>query len=296
MNKDLIKRFPGWVLDLTQHPDDYLTIMSNDYDSFYSCRFLRSMLGVPLGGYYDFASGIFLTDEAAQSDRTPILVDVSCVMNGVPAFDNHYLLNNNHMVANPNALLSYADHCRYNQKFGGSTLLFLYSLFADHELNQKERMLLMTVDTFYLGFTKKNGAYRDISEKWLDRLGMRDTLHQTIENNQINDYKTFVKKQGLNKKFLRSDDDYCLYEYSDSDCSLSALLLNNEKLCFPNQVLSVKQDYCTHDEMMVYLQEEAKQPELGLFSAARTQSDRFTYSAITDNTKWRYAYEQTPAA
>lgn len=296
MNLDLIKRFPGWVLDLAQHPDDYITIMSNDYDSFFSCRFLRSMLGVPIGGYYDFTSGIFLTDEAAQSNRTPILIDVSCVLNGVLAFDNHFLLINNHMVANPNTLLSYADHCRYNQKFGGSTLLFLYSLFADHELNQKEKMLLMTVDGFYLGFVKKGGAYRDISEKWLDRLGMRDTLEQTIGDNDITDYKTFTENQCLNNRFLRSDDDCCLYEYSDSDSTLSALLLNDEKLCFPNRVLSVKQDYCTYAEMMVFLREEAQQPELGLFSAARTQSDRFIYSAITDNTKWRYSYEQTPAA
>lgn len=296
MNLDLIKRFPGWVLDLTQHPDDYMTVMSNDYDSFFSCRFLRSMLGVPIGGYYDFSSGIFLTDEAAQSNRTPILIDVSCVMNGILAFDNHYLLNNNHMITNPNSLLSYADHCRYNQKFGGSTLLFLYSLFADHELNQKEKMLLMTVDGFYLGFVKKGGTYRDISEKWLDRLGMRDTLQQTIDDNEIADYKAFIKKQSLNKKFLISDDDFCLYEYSDADSSLSALLLNDEKLCFPHQVLSVKQDYCTYDEMIRWLKEEAQQPNLGIFSAARTRSGGFTYSAITDNAKWRYAYEQTPAA
>lgn len=296
MNLDLIKRFPGWVLDLTQHPDDYMTVMSNDYDSFFSCRFLRSMLGVPIGGYYDFSSGIFLTDEAAQSNRTPILIDVSCAMNGVLAFDNHYLLNNNHMVANPNSLLSYADHYRYNQKYGGSTLLFLFALFANHELNQKEKILLMTVDGFYLGFVKKDGAYRDIAEKWLDRLGMCDTLKQTIEENKMTDYKAFAEKQGLDKKFLRSNDDCCLYEYSDSARSLSALLLNDEKLCFPNQVLSVKQNYCSFTEMMDYLKEKAKQPELGLFSAARTQADRFTYSAVTDNTKWRYAYEQTPAA
>lgn len=294
MNLDLIRRFPGWVLDLTQHPDDYTTIMSNDYDSFLSCRYLRYVLGVPIGGYYDFSSGIFLTDKAMTEQRTPILMDVACIMNGVCAFDNHCLLSNNHMLANPNSLLSCADRCIYNKKYSGSTLLFLYALLNDREINGFEKKTLMVIDGFYRGFFNDDGAYRDVNERWLDRLGLRDVLQETIDSHDREDYERFAREQGFDKKFKRSSDDFCLYEFSDSESTLSALLFDDKKLSFPNQVLSVKQSYCTFSEMVQgYLNGKKTQPGKGLFSAAQTSFGKFIYSVVLNNSDWwcHYARE-----
>ncbi len=291
MNLDLIKRFPGWVLDMTQHPNDYMSVMSDDYDSFLSCRYLRYVLGVPIGGFYAFDSGVYLTDEAMQSERTPILMDVACILNGVCAFDNHCLSSNNHMIANPNSLLSCADRCTYNKKYPGSTLLFLYSLFSDREINSAEKKTLMVIDGFYRGFFNDDGAYRDVNERWLDRLGLRDVLQETIDGHDREDYERFVREQGFDKKFKRSSDDFCLYEFSDSESTLSALLFDDKKLSFPNQVLSVKQSHCTFSEMMQgYLNGKKPQPEKGIFSAAQTSFGKFVYSAITDHSNWRCYY------
>ena len=291
MNTDLIKRFHGWVLDMTQHPNDYVTIMSDDYDSLLSCRYLRYVSGVPIGGYYDFSSGIFLTDKAMAEQRTPILMDVACIMNGVCAFDNHSLLSNNHMLANPNSLLSCADRCIYNKKYPGSTLMFLYALFNDREINGFEKKTLMVIDGFYRGFFNDDGADRNVNECWLDRLGLRDILQETIDSHDREDYERFAREQGFDKKFKRSSDDFCLYEFSDSESSLSALLFDDKKLRFPNQVLSVKQSYCTFSEMVQgYLNGKKTQPGKGLFSAAQTSFGKFIYSAIKDDSNWRCHY------
>lgn len=293
LNTDLIKRFPGWVLDMTQHPNDYMAVMSNDYDSFLSCRYLRYVLGVPIGGYYDFSSGVYLTEDAMKDNRTPVFMDVSLIKNGICAFDNHYLYSNNCMIANPNGLLTYADRCTYNRKFPGSTFLFMYALFNDREINQFEKMALMAIDGFFSGFFNENGAFRYINEAWLDRLGLRSVLIETIDTHTRKDYELFLAKYGYENKFLRSADDGCLYEYSDSCSALSALLLDDKKLCFPHHVLSVKQSYCGYSDMTQgYLRGEKTQPEKGLFSIARTSKNRFAYSAITDDTHWRYSDEQ----
>jgi len=297
MNLDLIKRFPGWILDMTQRPSYYMSIMSDDYDSFLSCRYLRYVLGVPIGGFYAFDSGVYLTDEATRSKRTPVFMDVSIIKNGICGFDNHYLLSNNCMIANPNALLSYADRCDYKQKYPGSVLLFLYALFGDKNILDVEKMSLMCIDSFYKGLFNKGGVYRDINLTWLDRLAMREVLKETIDTHDKRDYACFLSENGFDRRIIRSADDCCLYELSDSGSSMTLLTHNAEEYCFPHQVLSVVQDYCGYDDMVKgYLNGKKAQPHLGLFSAARTQSGRFAYSAITNNAEWRLIYEQKPAA
>ena len=75
MKTELMNHFSGWCLDFASHPENYYLVLSDDMDSFYSCKYLKKRFNAEIGGYYAFGKGLFLTEKAKKENRNLIYVD-----------------------------------------------------------------------------------------------------------------------------------------------------------------------------------------------------------------------------
>lgn len=198
MKQELLNHFSGWWLDFALHPEDYYLVLSDDMDSYYSCRYLNKRFGAEIGGFYAFGKGLYLTDKAKIQERKLVYVDCSVVRDGVMCFDNHRTIFNNHMTINPNLIIDRADDKNYFRKYCGSTLMLLYSLYHG-ELSELEKETLIAIDGFYIGWYKDNGAFRNINQYWLDVLEL-DDLTPILEKRNMQYFQDLIGKYQLNEK------------------------------------------------------------------------------------------------
>lgn len=198
MQQELLNHFPGWWQDIAQHPDDYYLVLSDDMDSFYSCRYLHKRFGVEIGGFYAFGKGLYLTDRAKKEERKLCFVDCSVVRDGVMCFDNHRTVFSNHMAVNPNLIYDRVDDTNYFRKYCGSTLMLLYSLYHG-ELTELEKEFVIAVDGFYIGWYRSNGAFRNINQYWLDILEL-DELTPILEKHNMQYFIDLIGKYQLMEK------------------------------------------------------------------------------------------------
>lgn len=212
IKKNLTLHLPYWWRDLPENPQDYYLIMTDDMDSFFSCRFLNRRFSVEIGGFYKFNNGIYLTDKAAKSDKQPIYVDCSIVRDGIMAFDNHRCLMSNHMIVNPNLVMDRMDNKTYFNKYCGGTLLFLCALYGG-EFSELEKDFMIAIDSFSIGWYKDNGSFRKINEYWLDMLGMTETLTPTLNRHDMQYYTDLLVKYQLKEKIYIEENK--LKTYSD---------------------------------------------------------------------------------
>lgn len=214
INKDLLIHFPGWINDVKLHPDDYYMVMTDDMDSFYSCRFLNKNLGLKIGGFYDFKTGLYLTNDVAMSNKRPIYVDASCVKDGVMCFDNHRTVIRNHMAVNPNLTLNQLNENTYFKKYCGSTLMLVVALYGDlDKLSDIEKEFMIAMDGFFIGYYGKNGAFKDINIYWIDLLGLKDILLPVLQKHDSNYFADLTENWQLKEKIYIDNDR--LFTYKD---------------------------------------------------------------------------------
>lgn len=189
MIKDsLIKKFPEWYKDLS--PDKHYLVMSNDFDSYFSCRVLKEMFNLEIGGFYEFESGLWLNKEKTE-DKQPIYVDLS-ITKGM-TFDNHYTFIDNPLAINPNV-----DVSIYNRKYNGSTLALICALY-DYDINKTNRLTtLLCVDGWYYGYYNENGEYRNINLDWYKTFGMEDKLLPILRANERDYFEKYIQRHNLN--------------------------------------------------------------------------------------------------
>lgn len=199
MKQELLNHFSGWWLDFALHSEDYYLVLSDDMDSFYSCRYLSKRFGAEIGGFYAFGQGLYLTEKAKISGKTPVYVDCAVVRDGVRCFDNHRTLFTNHMAINPNFLTDRQDEKNYYRKYCGSTLMLLYSLYHG-ELSELEKEFLIAIDGFYIGWYKENGAFRAVNQYWLDVLELTEDLTPVLKKRNMQYFIDLIEKYQLNEK------------------------------------------------------------------------------------------------
>ena len=140
---DYVNRyFPDWWKYLNS--EKYYLVETNDIDSYLSCRYLRHKTGVRIGGFYDFKT-LYLNSQIAQN-KEPIYVD--CDVTKGKAFGNHVTSIRNPDCINLNSPIATEN---YNQKYAGSTLFTLFSLFGeDLSKNSSEFLqVMLTVDVWF---------------------------------------------------------------------------------------------------------------------------------------------------
>jgi len=197
MDKQLLDKFPTWYKDL--NPEKHYMVMSNDFDSFYSCQLITKTYQLEVGGFYSFESGLYLNKEITEG-KEPIFVDLS-IVNG-KTFDNHYTFIENLQAINPNVNTSV-----YYKKYNGSTLSVLYSLFDIDLSKLKETSLtaLLCIDSWYYGYYNKGGQYKDINIYWYKKLNMDKYLLPILESHDNQYFKDFIKDWKLDKEIYIID-------------------------------------------------------------------------------------------
>lgn len=134
--------FPQWWKQIDSKK--YYLVETNDIDSYLSCRYLRHKTGVEIGGFYDFKT-LYINSQIAQN-KEPIYVD--CDVTRGKAFGNHVTSICNYDCINLNRPIKAEA---YNQKFAGSTLFTLFSLFNEDLSKYSSEFLqvLLTVDVWF---------------------------------------------------------------------------------------------------------------------------------------------------
>ena len=192
IKENILNKFPEWYKDLNK--DKQYLILTNDFDSYFSCKELNRLFGIDIGGYYSFDSGLWLNNEITFG-KEPIFMDLS-ILEG-KTFDNHFTFMKNPESINPNVNVSI-----YNRKFNGSTLALICALY-DVDLSKKSLNNLTTllcIDVWYKGYYNKGGKYKDINIYWMDELGMTDYLLPILEAHDNQYFIDFMKRFHLNEE------------------------------------------------------------------------------------------------
>lgn len=215
MERSLLNHFPGWYQDLAVHPENYYLVLSDDMDSFYSCRYLTKRTGVQIGGFYSFEQGLYLANDVLRTSKSPVYVDVACVKDGTMAFDNHRSICRNHMQINPNIITDRFENETYFHKYCGNTLMVIVALYGEgQELTELEKAFLCAIDSAYVGFYRSNGRFKDINIKWLEMLGLKEMLLPMYESHDMQYFIDLIADYQLKEK-IYIDDEGKLFTYAD---------------------------------------------------------------------------------
>lgn len=198
MNKQLLDKFPTWYKDIDK--DKYYMVLSNDFDSYYSCCLLRNIFGLTIGGYFDLNSGLYLNPERSQG-KEPIYVDLSITKG--KCFDNHYTFIENPESINPNKLKSMAAD--YYHKYNGSTLSFLVALYNKDlsKYSQKQLSAMIVIDGWDAGYYKYNGKFRNTTIQWMKLFELDKYLLPILQEHEDRQYFfDFIDHHHLNEKII----------------------------------------------------------------------------------------------
>ncbi len=180
---------PTWYKDL--NPEKHYLVMTNDFDSYYSCQTIRQYTGLEIGGYYSFDKGLYFNKEITAG-KEPIYVDLSIVEG--KTFDNHFTCLDNPQAINPNVMTSV-----YYKKYNGSTLALVCSLFGKElsRLSETSLTTLLCIDGWYIGYYNKGGRYKDINIYWYEMLGMDQYLLPLLQEYDNQYFVDHIKKYKL---------------------------------------------------------------------------------------------------
>lgn len=190
MQKKIKDLLPKWIFT---KQDRNLTL-TNDLDSLLSCMLLKYLFGYNINYFYSFD---FMAVLDSSDKRSSIGVDLA-LKNGY-TLCNHLTLKHINSYKNPdsvnlNNILGISND-NYSQKYSGSTLLMLWSIF-DLPLPKSEegKKILLSIDSAHKGYRKPQ--YRHILVNWLDRLGLTELI-PTLEDNPFNEMEAFRFKHEL---------------------------------------------------------------------------------------------------
>jgi len=159
MREELLNKLPTWYRNIDK--DKNYLVLSNDFDSYYSCCLLRNKFSLKIGGYFDLNNGLYLNKERTEG-KEPIYVDLSITKG--KCFDNHMTFIKNPECINPNIITT-----NYYHKYNGSTLSFLIALYGRDlsKYTYKQLMTMITIDGWDAGWYKYNGKFRDVMINWM---------------------------------------------------------------------------------------------------------------------------------
>ena len=261
IQQELLNHFPGWYHDLTLHPEKYYLVLSNDLDSLCACRFLTNKTGVPIGGFFDFHSGIYVSENLIETDKSPVFVDASIIEDGVMCFDNHRSIGKNHMMINPNIITNRIDSSTYYQKYNGSTLMLVCALFGEsEEFTEIQKEYMIAIDSFYKGYYKKSGYYRHINIKWLELLGLENSLIPILEKHDADYFQKLTETKQLTEEIVIDEDGFLYMNRYNSSLPKDRFILKS----------AVTREFVTKDEVETFnISDET------LFGASETLSGRY---------------------
>ena len=192
MNKQLLDKFPTWYKDIDK--DKYYMVLSNDFDSYFSCKLLHNLFGITIGGYFDLNRGLYLNPERSKG-KEPIYIDLSITKG--KSFDNHYTFFKNPESINPNIICD-----TYYKKFNGSTLALLCSFYNRNlsKYSQQSLTALLCIDGWYIGYYNKGGRYKDVNIYWYKMFDMDKYLLPVLQEHDNQYFIDFISHNNLDAK------------------------------------------------------------------------------------------------
>lgn len=200
MKQDFKDKFPQWVFEEA----DYTVCMSDDIDSLVGATIIKQVKGWEVEHFYDF-NNLYSTNK--KDKRKAVGVDIALV-NGM-TYDNHVtILSNtskpNIMSANPN-IIERVPRGNYTDKYAMSTALLLYALYDIPLPSTEDGMLmLMAIDSSYLGYYDYKGNFRETQCNWLEKLGMEEMI-RLQERHTLIDFVEVKRRFNSSEKIFLND-------------------------------------------------------------------------------------------
>lgn len=197
IQQNLEEKLSKWYKDL--NGQDYALILTDDADSLLTCQFLQANFpGLQVGGFFNFDE-LYINPERAKGKKW-VYVDADITRGR--CFGNHKAPISNPLALNPNIVAPQA----YNQKYIGSTLLWVMALYNEDlsALSEQELIKILCVDSAYLGYYNKNGAFKHINKKWFNALGYPE-LGDFLEAHQKEDFEKYITQNNLKAKINIKD-------------------------------------------------------------------------------------------
>lgn len=192
VQQSLERKLNNWYKNL--NGQDYALILTDDIDSLSTCQYLQSKFpGLKVGGFFNFGA-LYINLERAK-DKKFVYVDADLTRGR--CFGNHRAPIHNPLAVNPNVIAPKA----YNQKYVGSTLLWVMALY-DEDLsafNEEQLIKLLAVDSAYIGYYNKNGAFKHINQKWFSALGY-PALSDFLEEHKRADFEQYISQNNMSAK------------------------------------------------------------------------------------------------
>lgn len=255
MNQQLLNKIPTWYKDI--NPKEYYLVMTNDFDSYYSCQVVKKHTGLEIGGYYCFNKGLYLNKEITQG-KEPVYVDLSIVEG--KTFDNHFTCLHNAQAINPNVMTN-----TYYKKYNGSTLALVCSLYGKDIslLQEKSLATLLCIDGWHKGYYNKGGRYKDINIYWYQMLEMDKYLLPLLQDHDNQYFEDHIKTYKLNTPIK--------IENGFLKCDVTLKSLPTYKF---NLVQAVKKECVTKNRVQSIYQDNPN----SIFTGAETYKDSYVIS------------------
>jgi len=199
IDQSILSKLPKWYLHLNSN--NYL-VLSNDFDSYLSCNFLKNKFEVEIGGFYSFDKGLYLNKERTRN-KSPVYVDLS-ICYGM-TFDNHTSFIPNPLAVNPN-IKADAYHKRYN----GGTLPLILSIYESDfsKFNEDQLTALLCVDAWYKGYYNCDGKFRHINLYWYEALGYKGLFEPILKSHDAQYFIDFALNTKLTEEIYIDEHGY----------------------------------------------------------------------------------------
>ena len=160
------------------------------------------------------------------------------------------------MSANPN-IIERVSRDNYTDKYAMSTALLLYALY-DIPLPSTEdgKLMLMAIDSSYLGYYDYKGRFRETQCNWLEKMGMEEII-RLQERHTLMDFEEVQRRYNSSKKILLNDSGF-LETKMDLEGISKLLELD---IILPNKQFEIRKEFtrniydlkngCTYDNQLV---------------------------------------------
>lgn len=272
MNTLYKNKLPKWY---TSEVTQYDIILSDDIDSLASCMVIKQAKDWNIEYFYTFDG----MGETKNAKNEKVGVDIA-LCNG-KTFDNHVVMFTREDDFNEESInLNVAERInrgRYSNKYCGSTLLTVWSLF-DLPLPESEegKMILLAIDSTYKGFYSTSSEFNKANKYYLCNVLELDELYECQKRHKAYEFMDIKKKYNLMDKITH------LKGVLDTTIKLEEVSKEiGLKLILPTSTFYKYGLYETHEDVLQsntrWSMNITDLPEVP-FSLALTKCDKVKYS------------------
>lgn len=272
MRQDIREKMPSWINDTDG--SQYQLCMSDDIDSWLSCKVLEQVKGYEVNYFYSF-DNFYVMDSDEQ--KQAIGVDIPLLKG--KCWDNHVTMlssrdNINKQSANLNTIFK-INKTNYTEKWAGSTLLQVWSYYnLPLPESDEGKMILLAIDSSYKGHYIKK--FKETQNAWLKMIDF-DELIELQERYTQKDFEQISKKYKLNEKIIINKDGYL-----ETDILLEEIdKILGYDLSLPQGKFTLKKKFKNDRiDMMGKYVSSKKKLKGKVFSLALTSANHVSYSTL----------------